>query len=390
MTTQLIDQLIGQAKEAEQEKKAEQDRRQQEIMNQAEQTISQALGELWTVFQQYVTKVSLNGRDVRVQVDGEGMAALELSPFWIHYSQYHDDGVYLHWSEHPGGQLQIVTTPDSLALCNFLAERRQAYVEQQEKKYRERLEHLSYKLGSSSSRATSPEEADVALVQLLELDPDNGEKWRGKRDGWQAEYEDEQERKANLARLDELAAKYQTAYEAYYRRYLAIRQANREVLEKLQGELDTTARVWKLTYGIVAEDGGDRYVDTGHTYVTGPEPAGDGYWITFARYGKLARKWFNHVVSIEGPIVFRPIEDELGIRGQVTHFTENDGRSQVLADVYFNPGVVTLAEVEEMVAMATRPYPEPPPVPDEIMHTGWEHKATCRAIEAVDGSELPY
>ncbi len=379
MTIQLIEKYIIQAEKAEKAERKAQFRRKQEYLEKAEKAIAEALGELWDVFKPHLEKTVVDERmqSLRCHIGGEGLAELELSPFWIHYTAY-KNWVSLHWSEYPSGSLPSCT-PETVG--TFLARQRQAYHEAREKAHKKEVDDLASQLRGYGAK--NPDEADAALNSLIELEPGQKERWLKMRTGWLGWYMGQLEHQAHREQMEAIAAEYQAVYGEYLHHYLAVQGANRQALASLQVELDETSTIWQLAYGVVADEDGETYVETDRVYATTPEPDEGGWWFVF-RYGKLERLRYYHPISVEGPLVFKPSEDSRSIRGEVAHRTPDH---EYVNHVYFNPAVVTADEVEEMVNLTVRPYPVEPEVPAEIAGTDRAHRARRRAVEAATGAE---
>lgn len=350
--TDVIDQLIAQA-EAEQHARIEaEEAGKREFLEVVEAAIAEELGELWPRLQPHIR---LKGYDVRrgsarCLVDAPD---LELAPFYIHYQR---GRVTVSWHEYP------VPAHDG-HVGAFLADCRRTFHERARERHQDRVRDAQARLVYYGAR--TGDEADAALAELLALEPDKANEWNVLHAKWQTRYDEEQEHAARTAARQALARTYEAEYRAWGDTYRERIELDRTALAGLQSELDTTFRLYKLTYGLVASEDGTSYVDTGYAYVTTDEPDGDGYWLVYQR-GALARKRFYHPVSVEGPLASRPTNDPYCVRGQV----EIRGPCErLLVDyLYFNPADVSSSQVLDMATLLFKKddYPEPPEPPAEL------------------------
>ena len=374
MTTNLIDQLITTAEQAKIDAQAAEDRQRQEFVEHAEQAIAATLGELWNTLQPHVVKAVDGDKRLRVLVGGEGLAAMQLAPFWVHYNTF--DEVFLDWSERPSGR----KTYNPQTAGTFFSEMRELFFKQQADALKERIQDAIYR-ASRLSHSPTPERAGAALAELLELAPECETEWRRLRTEWQADYDQERARQAWQARQQALQAEYQATYAEYWQEHQRVLAENRRRIGELQARLDEPFTIWRLEYGIVAsdEDSGERFVDTAHVYVATFDAA--GFWTIFDG-NRIAPRRYTHVVSVEGPLLCQPTDDHYGVHGSVTI---RDGE-HLVGELRFNPAAVSRADVEDMANTVQLSYPDEPEPPAGL-ETNYAAAARRKVVQK---DEIPY
>jgi hypothetical protein len=205
--------------------------------------------------------------------------------------------------------------------------------------------------------------------------------WRGLRAEWQADYDREHEQRAWKARLEELQAEYQAVYAAYWQEYQHVLAENRVRLHELQKDLDGQFTFWRLEYAAIALDDetGERFVDTAHVNVTHATPDADGWWYVFD-YGKLARRRFTHVVSVEGPLL---CPDSADLRGALRVAAPDGG---YVGELRYNPAAIGQADVVDMANTIQLAYPDEPEPPDGLA----DYYAADARRKATQKDELLY
>jgi len=376
-TTNLIDQLITTAEQAKIDAQAAEGRQRQEFIERAEQSIAATLGELWNTLQPHVVKAVDGDKRLRVLIGGEGLAAMQLAPFWVHYDTFNE--VFLDWSEHPSGRKSY--NPQTAGV--FFAERRVAFFKQQADALKERIQDATYRARWLSYSPT-PERADAALAELLELAPERETEWRRLRAEWQADYDQQQERNAWEARQQELKAEYQATYAVYWEEYQLVLAENRRRIGELRAQLDEPFTFWRLGYGIVAsdEDSGERCVDTAYVYVTHATFDAAGFWTVFDG-NRIAPRRYTHLVSVEGPLLCRPTDDPYGVH-DTYRINAPDGAG--VGELRYNPAAVSHADVADMANTVQLAYPDEPEPPAGL-ETFYAADARRKVVQK---DEIPY
>lgn len=238
-------------------------------------------------------------------------------------------------------------------LADLLLDRREAY-RQAQNAIRERdIKGLSNLLDGFNSQKTETEaEADAAYLRLAELAPERQREWQGLRQAWQAWYDKRQAEVAEQARLEALAGEYQ----AFYRQYLlsraaAVRASAARLAEK-QKELDVEYPVWELEYAVVAEEDGERVVETRIAHALAGPVAGADYWLIWEN-GEAKKVFYYHLVS-KKRLTVRPSMPGFGKR------LETDcGYLSVWP--LFQERLVTWK-------LEAVPLPQPPSPPEDLCH----------------------
>jgi len=357
MTTTITD-LIALAQQAQREAEQEKQKQLQVGIAKAQQAIAQALGDLWQ-------------RELNPYAD-EG-----------HYTTDRNGALQRFWYQvRPPGlapfvvmtdrttQVFLAPSPDDypyfrtgvrshLDVAHFLLQQRQAWEKAQAEARKKQLGRLCHTLDYFSREAT-PEEADRALEQLIELALEGESEWREKREQWQARYEAEMERQRRRAEYEQRLERYKAAYTDYWRQRQEVVRRNREVLAALQAELDRPFRVYRLTYGLVAEDQDGRHVETGSEWVLDEGPDEQDYWRVVNYYsGAIRRVRFYHPISLEETTV-RPTD-----RMCSSHLRVPEAEDELRFPPTMDRGQVELRLQEQLT-----PLPESPSVPPGL--SSWD------------------
>lgn len=272
---------------------------------------------------------------LRYEFDEAKLAALELAPFQIYITQ---QSVY-------GGQFEpnrtewriefreVVRTgftsntrPVNQA-AEFFHAIHQRVLDARESERQAKIKEWKLRVDPDDyHRARNPSDADTALAALIELDPHNAERYRAQHARLIAKFEQERahaeyearkkaeyeaDEKRRAAAYVERAKQYQAAYQEFWNQCLARRQHNVDVWQKYQSELDAqTFDVWKLEYGIIAEeDGGDRMIETETAYLLHGYNMNDwGEYQVLQKGGEIVLRAFRHEVSKDAPQPWKPSE----------------------------------------------------------------------------------
>lgn len=350
---EIIDEMVAQVQAREVARAAADSRLEDELVAEADAAIAEALGELWGAFIPNITQRVTAYGVTRYKVAGDGLQDLELAPFWIHYDRGSRHGVRL--SER--GDLF-----DILAIPEFLVSRRRAFHVDLERRNRAEAADLEDRLTSLIWDPLTAEKAGKMLARLVELYPQDETEWleahhvsQEIRTRWLA-------RQAEAARLAGVADEYHAEYTTWREECARITKTNVVALGELQKELDGPFEVWRLTYGIIANEEGDTYADFTDGYTTAPKPDEHGYW-TMYNGGLMVRKKFYNLISIEGPLEFVPSANEPSFL-RVGAPLDSPAGARLYA--YYDCNTATKSEVSGLVANWTLPYPPAPEKPDSL------------------------
>lgn len=143
---------------------------------------------------------------------------------------------------------------------------------------------------------------------------------------------------------------YQGAYLAYLSAYEQARKANEQTLAAMQAEVDGEFTVWRLTYGVVAEDEDERFAGQYTVTVLAGEPDGQGFWPVLSdRPGRVQSNHYYHLVSLSGPQQRRVSE---GVDVWSLHL---NGDSYLLVNPNLRPEEVARIKAEARSRLVTLP-----------------------------------
>lgn len=348
-----ISKLIAASLEREQQTQAEAEARAQQKIEDARQAIISACGAFWSSFAPYATfRTDQRYYTMVADIDGE---ALGLAPFFIGVSTQsvsakavRPDGIYCdqigqHW-----------------IFADFLRERAAALPIIKAQQKAAAIKALVEVLQPSYHRHDPASETDAiaAFDELNRIDPQNGAANEQAFDDWRKQrtaFDKKQARAAWLAEAQRVAAlDYEPIFAAYVEEFEAVLKRNLERIARCQEELDQPFQVWKLTYGVVADDEeGGPEVETREVYALHPEPVDGHYWEVYKGQtfgGCTLRRRFYNPVSLDDFIWTRPTQKL--VARYVSVSTCNKGMG-----IYVHPG---LADEIVLRRLALEPDPLEP------------------------------
>jgi hypothetical protein len=361
-----IDALIGVVEEAEQALEERARRERQETQVAAKAHLVERMGELWKLFEPYITAERVYNDSVIIHIDA---GALGLRPFMVESklkSAKDAASVSLKRDAYGWGP-HLSTTPNHYELGSFFRGLRKEYPE-----YRKnRMGWAIGKLINPNDRASSREDAQEALDALLRIEPARREQWEGYFAEWETwragederiTRENEEQRRLEQER-EQAARKYETAFRAYWTGTDEVKQRNRQKAAALQADLDEPFDVYELTYSVIGrdEDTGEKDVRTETVFVTSAEQVGDDRATFYnvitgdSRSRAVTRMHYFYPVSIGDRISVRPTE-RLDLAREVEVFV-----SAADISVYCSP---LLRTDDVMARLDLEPLPERPPVPE--------------------------
>jgi hypothetical protein len=298
-----LDALICDFDQQEQQARESEKQKQIEVRQSVKAKVIELLGDLWPVFEPYQSKQDEWENSIRLYFEPEPIG---IAPFIITASmRYQSVEATIKVNENFGGH----SLYDRHKLAAFLKSRREALPQI----IAARIDGWHNQL-VGSGHVTTKEAAQKALDTLLELAPERESRWMeayGRWCHWRLEEDDRERQQAEeIAAKQEAAGEYERACVAYYELVKGIHARNKERVAAVQAEFDESFTIWQLTYALIAEEDGDRMVDTATVYVSEPEPSHTGYWPVF-RNGRLDLYKFFTPVSISGPILTRPSEGKV-------------------------------------------------------------------------------
>ena len=323
-------------KNAEQEKLRDENERQarvQAAIAAAKQAANNQLGSLTPELSPLITKsvYETNNRGefawLRIELDAEKLATLELASFNIHVEKANgwnreESEFHVTLCEVRQYQPYSLSATDAAA---FLYEMHKRFIANRAEIRKEIIERCAKLLdinGYSSGRAQTRAQAEQAYREALTVDIQHQDEWKLRYSAMlehfknrEAEAETKRlENEANKAaraaekqKRDALESEYRAAYELYWNSQVEAVKENLKRVAALQARADAEQfHVFDLEYGILATgDDGERAVETRSVYVL-QDHADSTYYPVLRRGGEVARVSYANVVSIEECGLWKP------------------------------------------------------------------------------------
>lgn len=300
-----MNKMIKTARQRKQEEERLRKEKEQAEMHDAEIAIRAALGE--TLFVELAPYIK--ARVKRVTPDGGIQAELhvkadplEIAEFTIVYTKYsRPTGVAFTTSNAIDSRVKLETGEQ---LAQFLLERRVRWQQDTVQRRERRIQELFHILQNGCDEQHTKD----AAAELAALDPDQAELAQSLLTNW---YERHQVWLAQEAIKDEMKRKLDAAYQAYgeqmYAYYLAMFRIERENAGKVlefQKRLNNRYPYFLVTFALVAEEDGQKYVETRTAYSAEAQPDAQGFWPIW-KNAEIQPVSYAHVVSVE-PVFMRP------------------------------------------------------------------------------------
>jgi hypothetical protein len=243
------------------------------------------------------------------------------------------------------GLNSAVTVKSAEEMGAFLAGLVSVRAEREEDARRRRVHDL---LQALNNPRTDPAAAEAARDELMALG-EPAENTRRRFEEWQRSYEARQAREAEERENRRRLGDYALALHAWGKEWERARLALNERLRALQSQFDLPFNAFRLAYGVVAEEEGERFADTHSATVLEAEPDEDG-WYTRLDGHELRAFRPAHPVSISRTICLPRVE---GVRVR----DEATGLALFAAPERVEEARAALAELVESL-------PETPDEPD--------------------------
>ncbi len=272
---------------------------------------------------------------LRYEFNPDALAAMELAEFQILISERY---VYGGAFEQNKSQWHVVFRETvaqgysrlelpAAEAAKFFHAMHAKILERRERERQAKIAELKKKLDPDDyHRARNVADADTALLSLCAIAHEYTDQWNSMHNQLLAKFEQERQHEEYAARKKaereadekrraaayvERAEQYKAAYQEFWNQCVARRQHNVDVWQKYQAELDAqTFEVWKLEYGIIAEeDGGDRMIETETAYLLNGYVMNDwGEYQVLQKGGEVVLRAYRHEVSKDAPETWKPSE----------------------------------------------------------------------------------
>jgi len=353
----IINDLMQQSVEAKEQADAKHQEALEAQIKGAREVLVSEFGELWAEMEPYA-----EGGIYDTNRDGQVIAysrMIQHPKFGTFYAGIQLGGVehggaphHIFLSYEPEPRYARANARDKVAVGTFFRERLEVVAENKKQwerdgaKQRERqILHRSNDLRRERGLKT-PDEADGALAELIELASDREEEWQELRQQWQWRYEVRQEE-------ERARDEFEVAYRAYCQERAQITEHNRPIFDALQEELAQEYTVYDLVYGVPYNDEGETIADTITVNVLEDGPDEQGFW-TVVAMGHAKRKRFFNLVSISEGRTVSPIDSYTF--GQWITVDE-------LGPIWFAP-TTDRNQISQMLNERLKPLPPAPEIPD--------------------------